>query len=225
MKILAISKIEQVRQEIITQILCGTLQPGQRLYEAQLSNELGVSQATVNAALQDLHNQGLVRKVLNRSTNVIKYSWEDVKNLFSVRLVLEPAASEALANAWSGEAEACLLEYVERLRRAAQTTDVAKWCIADYQFHQEIYRLSGNHFLIQAGQAIAAAPFAYILCGHVRALATDYSAMAEEHMDMIAAIREGPETAGRVTRARVLEWFRHSEMVLQSAANGGPVAA
>jgi len=32
----------------------------------------------------------------------------------------------------------------------------------DYTFHREIYRLSENPFLMQASQAIAAAPLAYI---------------------------------------------------------------
>src|ERR1039457_998226 len=67
------------------------LRPGERLLEAKLSKELGVSQATVNAALQDLHNQGLVKKNLNRSTNVSKYTLKDIENLFAVRMLLEPA--------------------------------------------------------------------------------------------------------------------------------------
>jgi hypothetical protein len=62
------------------------------------------------------------------------------------------------------------------------------------------------------------APFAYILCGQLRALPTDYVAMAEEHQDIIAAMREGPQKAERVTRERILAWFDHSRMFLQSAA-------
>src|ERR1700692_548354 len=161
MQIVTLTKAEQVRQAILLQILSGELRPGQRLLEAQLSKELGVSQATVNGALQDLHNQGLVTKLLNRSTNVSRYSRREIENLFAVRLVLEPAAAAAVSAAWSGDAKERLSEHVDLMRRAARKKDLAKFCLADYQFHQEVYRLTDNPFLIQACQAIAAAPFAY----------------------------------------------------------------
>lgn len=217
-KIVSISRVEQVRQAILTEIVRGHLSPGERLVEAKLSKELGVSQATVNAALQDLHNQGLVTKLLNRSTNVNRYTSEDIQNLFTARMVLEPAAAEAVARIWSSDAERALIKCVEEMRRSAHTNDAGDWCIADYRFHQEVYSLTGNRFLRQAGQAIAAAPFAYILCGRLQPLpADDYPSMAEEHYDMIAAMRAGPETAVRVTRERILKWHQHSMLVLNSA--------
>src|ERR1700730_1692993 len=147
MQINPLTRTEQVRRAILHQILTGVLRPGQRLLEAKLSKELGVSQATVNAALQDLHNQGLVTKQLNRSTNVSRYTLEDIEKLFAVRILLEPAAVAAVSANWSSEAQSCLEEQVDHMRRAARTKDLAKWGIADYTFHQEIYRLSGNSYL------------------------------------------------------------------------------
>src|ERR1035438_7499341 len=213
-----LTRIEQVRRAILQQILSGNLRPGERLLEAKLSKELGVSQATVNAALQDLHNQGLVKKNLNRSTNVSKYTLKDIENLFAVRMLLEPAAVAAVSAAWSSEAQACLQEQVDHMRRAARTKDLAKWGIADYTFHQEIYRLSGNPYLMQASQAIAAGPFAYILCDHLEALPTDYLSMAEDHEDVLLAIMEGPEAAARITRNHIEQWLNHSRRALQHVA-------
>ena len=215
MRIVTLTKAEQVRQAILIQILSGELRPGQRLLEAQLSKELGVSQATVNGALQDLHNQGLVTKLLNRSTNVNLYTRLEIENLFAVRLVLEPAAAAAVSAAWSTEANDRLSEQVDLMRRAARKKDLAKFCLADYQFHQEIYRLTGNSFLIQACQAIAAAPFAYILCDHLEALPTDYIALAEDHQELIGAMKEGPEKAARLTRDRIEGWLNHSLRALE----------
>jgi DNA-binding GntR family transcriptional regulator len=218
MRIVTLTKAEQVRQAILLQILSGELRPGQRLLEAQLSKDLGVSQATVNGALQDLHNQGLVTKLLNRSTNVSRYTRREIENLFSVRLVLEPAAAAALSAAWSTHAEERLHEQVDLMRRAAGKQDLAKFCLADYQFHQEIYRLTGNSFLIQACQAIAAAPFAYILCDHLEALPTDYPALAEDHQELIRAMEESPDAAFRITRHRIEGWLKHSLRALQPVA-------
>jgi DNA-binding GntR family transcriptional regulator len=218
MQIVTLTKAEQVRQAILLQILSGQLRPGQRLLEAQLSKELGVSQATVNGALQDLHNQGLVTKLLNRSTNVNRYTRREIENLFAVRLVLEPAAAAAVSSVWSSQAEERLTEHVDHMRTAARKKDLTKFCLADYQFHQDVYRLSANSFLIQACQAIAAAPFAYILCDHLEALPTDYLALAEDHQDLIRAMEEGPETAAKATRERIEGWLKHSLHALEPVA-------
>jgi DNA-binding GntR family transcriptional regulator len=217
-----LTRTAQVRQTILQQILSGILRPGERLLEAKLSKELGVSQATVNVALQDLHNQGLVIKLLNRSTRVSRYTLADIEKLFAVRVLLEPAAVAAVAAAWSDDVRACLGEQVDLMRRAARTVDLAKWGIADYTFHQEIYRLSGNPYLLQASQAIAAAPFAYILCDHLEALPTDYLAMAEDHQDVLLAMAEGPDSAVRVTRNHIEAWHDHTRRALQQRAAQTP---
>jgi DNA-binding GntR family transcriptional regulator len=200
------------------------LRPGERLLEAKLAREFGVSQATVNAALQDLHNQGLVTKLLNRSTNVSRYTLPDIEKLFAVRVLLEPAAVAAVSASWSQEAQNCLQEQVDHMRRAARLKDLAKWGIADYTFHQEIYRLSDNPYLMQAAQAIAAAPFAYILCDHLEALPTDYLSMAEDHQEIVDAMAEGPEIVARVTRNHIEQWLDHSRRALQGVASQSPPA-
>lgn len=221
MRIDVLSKAEQVRRAILAEILSGRWRPGERLLEARLSKELGVSQATVNAALQDLHNQGLVTKLLNRSTNVSRYTLEDIERLFAVRVLLEPSAAAAVSAAWCAKAKARLVAQVEAMRRAARSRDLASFCIADYEFHQEIYRLSGNPFLAQAAEAIAAAPFAYVLCGRLEALPTDYAALAEDHQEIITAIARGPEEAARATRGRIEQWLDHSRRALQDAGGAG----
>ena len=214
MKLEVFSKIEQVERVIIAEILSGRLHPGERLLEARLSKALGVSQATVNAALHGLHNQGLVTKLLNRSTKVSRYTIDDIERLFAVRVLLEPAAAAAVAANWSSGSQARLAAQVEAMRCSARSKDLAAFCLADYEFHQEVYRLSGNPFLARAAEAIAAAPFAYVLCDHLEALPTDYPALAEDHQEIIDAIAGGPEEAAREMRARIQQWLDHSRRAL-----------
>jgi DNA-binding GntR family transcriptional regulator len=219
-----VTKTEHVRRVVIQQILSGALRPGDRILEARLSKDLGVSQATVNAALQDLHNQAMVTKLPNRSTNVRHYTMEDIERLFAVRVLLEPAAVWSVSAAWSEEARNALQQQVDQMRRAAVARDLANWGIADYTFHHEIYRLAGNPYLTRAAQAIAAAPFAYIFCDHLEELPTDYMSMAEDHQNILAAIEQGPVAAARVIRVYIEQWLEHSRRVLKAAAaNAGQV--
>lgn len=214
--IYSVSKIEQVRQAILQLIFSGTLRPGQRLLEARLAKDFSVSQATINAALQDLHNQGIVTKILNRSTNVSRYTHVEIDNLFSTRMVLEPAATGAAARKLTDEGMRRLREQVDNMRRAGRANNLSRFCLADYTFHQQVYRMSQNPFLIQACQAIAAAPFAYILCDCNSALPTDYLSLAEDHQDIIRSMEEGPEAAERAARERIDAWRMHSVRALEA---------
>lgn len=213
-----ISRIAQVRHAILYEIFSGTLKPGQRLLEARLATQLDVSQATVNAALQDLHNQGIVKKVMNRFSEVSRYSSVEIENLFSVRLIIEPAAAEIAAGNLSPEGTGRLTEQLDLMRAAARTNDIPRFSLADYSFHQEVYALSGNSFLIQACQAIAAAPFAYILCDGSGALPVDYVSLAEDHQGIIDALVAGPEVAARISREMIETWRLHSVKALEAAA-------
>lgn len=217
------NKIDQVRHAILGMIFDGSLSPGERLVEARLASQLGVSQATINVALQDLHSHGVVTKLPNRSTNVNLYTRREIDNLFAIRLVLEPVASAAAARNLTAEGVAALQDHVEAMRAAARSGKLSRFCVADYQFHQEIYAQSGNSFLIQACQAIAAAPFAYILCGRAAALPTNYLALAEDHAEIVLSLEAGPEAAEQIARDRIEAWRLHSLHALESLA-GAEVA-
>ncbi len=217
------TKVDQVRQAILEQIFKRELRPGDRLVEARLASDLGVAQATINSALQDLHNQGVVTKVLNRSTNVSRYSHVEIENLFAVRLVLEPAAARAASANRERLGIAELEQHLDSMRAAARTGNLARFCFADYSFHQQFFQLTRNPFLIQACEAIAAAPFAYILCDGRDTLPTDYVALAESHADVIRSLEQGPDAAERIVRARILEWRDHSIRSLEAYA-GGPAS-
>lgn len=201
------TRVEQVRRAVLRGILGGAIRPGARLIEAALAKQLGVSQATVNQALQDLHAQGVVNKSANRGTTVLRFGLPELEALFSVRAVLECMAAEAAARHAAPFAVADLRRWVDEMRTASKTLHLANFYLADYEFHQHLYGLSHNRFLIQACQAVAAAPFAYILCDRPKPLPTDYMEIAEDHEEVIQAVLEGPQKALRVSQAKVSKWL------------------
>jgi DNA-binding GntR family transcriptional regulator len=214
----SITKVDLARHAILQMIFSGALSPGQRLVEARLAADLGVAQATINSALQTLHDQAIVCKVLNTSTRVSRYSYAEIENLFSVRSILEPAAAVAASRNLDAQGVEVLEREASAMLDAAKASDLPRFCLADYTFHQEIYRLSRNPVLIQACQSIAAAPFAYILCDCPSLLPTDYVSLAEDHFAVIRALEEGPEAAAAFTRDRIEAWKMHSILALNSVA-------
>ena len=205
-EIMTITKVQHVCRAILQAICTGEIRPGDRLVEAAVAKQLGVSQATVNQALSDLHSQGIVKKDLNRATTVSLFGATEIEALFSVREPLECMAAAAAARNLTEDAAGDLQAFVEQMRAAAGKPDLPSFVLADYGFHQAIYRACGNQFLYQACQAVAAASFAYILCGRPGPLPTDCQRLAGDHQEVLDALLEGPEAVARVYPAKLEIW-------------------
>ena len=84
----------QVTARLFQAIVAGELRPGDRIIETKLASQLGVGQSTLREALQDLEYRELVKKEANRGTYVTVLTSKAVKDMYAVRLELEPMAAE-----------------------------------------------------------------------------------------------------------------------------------
>ena len=66
--------IDALREAIVT----GTLSPGERLIEADLADEFGVSRAPLREAMRELTAQGLLVNIPRKGTFVVKLSRQDI---------------------------------------------------------------------------------------------------------------------------------------------------
>ena len=92
-------------------ITSGRLPADARIKQEQIAAELGVSRTPVREALVLLEQEGLVRLVPRRGALVQGFTAADVRELYELRELLEPAAA-ALATARATEADR---ETVQRL--------------------------------------------------------------------------------------------------------------
>ena len=212
--------VRQVREAILKGILSGIFPPGHRLIEMTLAKDLGVSQSTVNQALQDLHAQGIVTKSLNKGTTVARFGIEDLNMLFAVRWPLERMACDCVARRMTSAMAKGLRNHVEDMREAAEQSNVPQFYLADYEFHQELYGLTCNPFLIQACEAIAAAPFVFILCGTTKALPADYRRVAEDHEDLVKALVSGPVETSQILEEKLKTWHESQTLFLEVPSQG-----
>lgn len=83
---------EQVLEALRNAILDFRLQPGQRLVERELIEQLGVSRATVREVLRALTAEGLVVAVPQKGAVVYAPSPEEARDLYAVRGSLEALA-------------------------------------------------------------------------------------------------------------------------------------
>src|SRR5579871_2103509 len=91
------SLAESVYQRILETILAGTLPGGTELNEVTLAGELGVSRTPVHEALQRLVADGLVEHLPNRRDRVARFTREDVREIYEMRIILEGTVAERAA--------------------------------------------------------------------------------------------------------------------------------
>jgi DNA-binding GntR family transcriptional regulator len=137
---LADAVCEQIRRAIVM----GTLRPGQRLSEPALAAQLAVSRSPVREALQRLQLEGLVDGQTNRSCTVWNPTMKDVKEIFSLREMIETLAAEWCVDQLTEDDFKKMETIIERQRLAIEAKDFIVLIREDKAFHEYIC-VRANH--------------------------------------------------------------------------------
>lgn len=129
-------------------IISGTLAPGARLIEADLSDELGVSRGPIRDALRNLEADRLVVTSPRRGSTVAVFSRADVEEIYSLRAALEGVGARWLARRMSPEREATLWTLLDSMRAATNEQQVLME--RDLEFHRTIAMLSDHRRVFEA---------------------------------------------------------------------------
>lgn len=84
--------IDWAVQQISDAVLTGRFVPGQKLKAADLAREWNISPTPVREALQRFTATGLIEALPNRGLRVAQISTEEMREVYSLRLLLEPLA-------------------------------------------------------------------------------------------------------------------------------------
>ncbi len=89
--------VEKAYTAIRKAIIAQRFQPGERLKEERLAEEIGVSRTPVREALRRLSSEGLLQLMPNQGVTVPAWSSKDVEDIFGLRLALETYGVEQAA--------------------------------------------------------------------------------------------------------------------------------
>lgn len=133
--------LEALREAIVS----GILEPGERLMEIQLAEEMGVSRTPVREAIRKLELEGFVVMVPRKGAYVAGVSYKDVKDVFEIRTALEGLAAGLAAEKVTDEE----LEQLERALYFEKEPDTLEEMVkSDIDFHALLYKASRNERLI-----------------------------------------------------------------------------
>jgi DNA-binding GntR family transcriptional regulator len=138
-----------VEDRLRTAISSGYFKPGQRLIERELCEQIGVGRTSVREALRQLEAEGLVVTIPHRGPEVRSISYDEARQLYQVRGLLEGFAGRAFAEHGSDEKIAELGQAVEAFAAAAQGDDRAALVAAKTQFYAVLMDGTGNAFIKQ----------------------------------------------------------------------------
>ncbi|WP_238656087.1 GntR family transcriptional regulator [Paenibacillus piscarius] len=180
---------ERAFSQIQRWIIDGTLQPGEKLIDAELAESLAVSRTPIREAFQLLEVQGLVSTHPGKETKVKEIEKDDIFKMYSTMAALQALAAETTA-------KIIIPEQIEQLRAlnlefasAINSGQAYQAMEADEQFHNLIVELADNPYVasFSASLQIHIRRFKYVF---LEQPITETQASVDEHGLIIAAFEK-----------------------------------
>lgn len=178
---------QQVLEILRSEIMTGRYEPGERLIEATISEELGTSRGPVREALRQLEHEGLVVSVPYKGAIVVDVSDEEVQDvLVPIRLTLEKFSFRIALEQMTDDDFAELAKQLWLMDEAARKNDLDQIVEADLRFHELVIGWSGRPHTMQVWRSIWPRIRAYFVrYGRARPLAV----IASEHRELFEAMQ------------------------------------
>jgi len=178
-------------------IVSGRVPPNARLVQERIASEMGVSRTPVREALHLLEREGLVQLIPRRGAIVHSLTFADVRDLYEMRLALEPFATERGCERASDAQRA----KVERLAAATGRVRDARAAFAvNRDFHHALCAPAGNAMLMRALAAMWTQHGAPRLFAYQAMPGGALAGMGDEHLAIAHAYSRGD---ARIARALV----------------------
>ena len=140
---------QKVYRVLKTEIVKGFLEPGTKLLENKLAEEMHVSRTPVREAIQKLAAEGLIKIAPNQTLIVTEVSLEDVKEVLQIRGILEGLATRVAAQKITRQEIEELEEIITQMGLYVTKKDLTFYCKLDDEFHNLILHICGNKWIIQ----------------------------------------------------------------------------
>lgn len=139
---------EQVGDLLIEWIMSSRFEPGERVRESRVAEELGVSRTPVREALKRLAERGFVRTIPRRGVFVTEIDGRRLEEILELRYLFEMHAAETGVGRISDEELAEMHSLIDELESlVGSLDDYVRYLGQDCRFHRLIIRACGNRLL------------------------------------------------------------------------------
>ena len=138
------SLVEQAFNALLEAICSGDIKAGERLNQDEIAARLKVSRQPVNSAISMLKAQRFVQDTGKRGVVVAPIDQAMFESIYQFRTVVEPLAVQLATSRMTNEAISLGRDIISRGKSHVQSGDHALALKSDMDFHELIYKLSGN---------------------------------------------------------------------------------
>ena len=200
---------DQIYERIRQQILHGDIEPGERLMQNQVAEKLRASRTPVREAFRRLEQDGLVERVPQGGVRVTRLDMEAIQEVFGIRNVLEAYAVELACGRITAEEIGSLKRLVSQAGdllssgELGRETKIKRLFELNSQFHDTIYRASGNSYLLGMINSLR------FIVGRLRFLGlradSTWSRAWDEHAQLIGLLeKKDKESAARLLKTHLV---------------------
>lgn len=144
--------IPHVHAYLRDRILDGTLQPGTKLSQVSLAEQLGVSRTPLREVLRMLQEEGLVQIEPNQRTVVSGLDPQELDEIYASRIALETLAVSMTLGRFGPASQQQATAHLIGMREAAQKGQTEQWFVIHSAFHRTITCGAGAFMQKQLGQ-------------------------------------------------------------------------
>lgn len=141
-----VSLADQVYERLEKDILLGNYGFKEILTEVQLCNDLGVSRTPIREAVSRLENENLVIST-GKGIMVLGITEEDLKDIFTVRMFLEPLVGRRCCENITDEELKDLKETLELQEYYVEKKNPMQIRSCDSSFHEKLYQYCGSRVI------------------------------------------------------------------------------
>lgn len=145
---------DPIRDTLASRILDGVYPEGTHLKELVLAREFNVSQAPVREALRELETLGLVETERYRGTRVRSIDFEELREAYELRKLLE-TASVRTTHAFNKKDLEELDQLVSLIQLSIDRDDRDDVMKDVLRFHRKLVEMSGNRLFLKAWESMA----------------------------------------------------------------------
>jgi DNA-binding GntR family transcriptional regulator len=194
---------EAVTKRLREEIQSGDLQPGQRLRQAHVAADYGVSTTPVRESFVKLEREGLLVSTAHRGVVVFEPTIQDLNELYEIRIPLEALATELAVPNLTDDDLGILREALTGMKEAGETEDAELGGRMNELFHMTIYAAAKRPRLLRLIEGFRASSQAYlaifVVSADNRVVHTE-----EEHQAIYDACAKGsPKAAVKAMEAHL----------------------
>lgn len=141
---------EQIADHVQNQIVTGKLKPGDRIAEAHITRELGVSRGPVRESMRLLSRRHLVDLLPRKGASVSAFGEADVNSLYDMQHALLRLLIKRVNECWQATDLERFIELQAELVQAAEQGDALAMISGSFSFQRAACEVVDNAYLTAA---------------------------------------------------------------------------